>query len=494
MSEKLPPRANLEHLKNQAKALLRAGREGDPEAAARFQSLGAADAPRLADAQRLIAQQYGFATWAELKAHVESAPAVDPLEGAKRALHEDDPEGLRRLLAEHPELRAMVNAPVCAFDSPPIVQARSRPMLDVLLEAGADINARSRWWAGSFGILDVAEPELAAYAISRGAAVTVHAAARLGMMDRLRELLAGDPALVHARGGDGQMPLHFASTVEVADYLLDAGADIDARDIDHEATAAQWMVKDRREVAQHLVRRGCHTDILLAAAVGDEELVENHLAADPQSIRTSVSERWFPKKDPRAGGHIYIWTLGLNRMAHQVARNFGHHDVYRLLMKHSPPGLALAQACAAGDEQAARELLAADPALWKTLADVDRRQIVDTAQDNNTAGVRLMLSLGWPVGARGQHGGTALHWSAWHGNAQIVEELLRHGAALEDAENDFHATPLGWATHGSEHGWHRKTGDYAHTADILCHAGAKLPDRLSGTDAVKAVLAEYQRR
>src|SRR5688500_12893101 len=118
MSEKLPPRANLEHLKNQAKALLRAAREDDPEAAARFRSLGAGAAPQLADAQRLVARQYGFSTWAELKAHVESAAAAaDPLEVAKQALHGDDAEGLRRVLKEHRELGAMVNAPVCGFDS-----------------------------------------------------------------------------------------------------------------------------------------------------------------------------------------------------------------------------------------------------------------------------------------------------------------------------------------------------------------------------------------
>jgi len=29
-----------------------------------------------------------------------------------------------------------------------ITRVRSREMLDVLLEAGADINAKSRWWAG----------------------------------------------------------------------------------------------------------------------------------------------------------------------------------------------------------------------------------------------------------------------------------------------------------------------------------------------------------
>ena len=79
-------------------------------------------------------------------------------------------------------------------------------MIDVLLAAGADVNARSQWWAGGFGLLHTADPELAAYAIERGAVVDVHAAARLGRLDRLRELIEGDPRRVHARGGDGQTP------------------------------------------------------------------------------------------------------------------------------------------------------------------------------------------------------------------------------------------------------------------------------------------------
>ena len=54
------------------------------------------------------------------------------------------------------------------------------------------------------------------YAIERGAVVDVHAAARLGLVERLRQLISGTPALVHERGGDGQTPLHFASTVEIA--------------------------------------------------------------------------------------------------------------------------------------------------------------------------------------------------------------------------------------------------------------------------------------
>ena len=196
----------------------------------------------------------------------------DPIELLKQAFAEHDAVLFRRLLERHPEIKAKINEPVAAFDAPLITRVRSREMLDVLLEAGADINAKSRWWAGGFGLLHGAEPELATYAIQRGAVVDAHAAARLGLIDRLRELISTNPSLVHAPGGDGQTPLHFASTVEVAQYLLDHGADIDARDVDHESTPAQYMIRDRQAVLRYLVQRGCKTDILMAAALGDADL------------------------------------------------------------------------------------------------------------------------------------------------------------------------------------------------------------------------------
>jgi hypothetical protein len=88
---------------------------------------------------------------------------------AHDAIHLDDAPALRRLLDEYPTLKARINDPVGVFDSPAITRVRSRDMLDVLLNAGADINARSQWWAGGFGLLDSAPSELAAYAIERGA-------------------------------------------------------------------------------------------------------------------------------------------------------------------------------------------------------------------------------------------------------------------------------------------------------------------------------------
>ena len=180
------------------------------------------------------------------------------IEHLKRAWTQNDATSFKQLLAQHPELKKKINEPVAAFDSPLIVQARSREMLDVLLDVGADINARSRWWAGGFGLLDSASPELAAYAIERGAIVDAHSASRLGLLGRLQEILSARPELVNARGGDGQTPLHFASTVAVAEYLLDHGAVIDMPDVDHESTPAQYMVRVRQEVLRYLIQRRGH--------------------------------------------------------------------------------------------------------------------------------------------------------------------------------------------------------------------------------------------
>lgn len=409
----------------------------------------------------------------------------------------DDVERARELLARHAELRAVLNqpAPELPFGAVPLLpvaQAGRRAMVDVFLEAGADINARSDWWAGGFGVLDSCPPDMAAFLIERGAVVDAHAAARLGMPDRLRELIAADPTLVHARGGDGQTPLHFAANVEIARLLLDHGADMDALDVDHESTPAQWMVRDRQEVARFLVGRGCRTDLLLAVALGDIERVSAFLDADPASIRTCVKDHWFPKRDPRAAGTIYVWTLGANRSAHAIAREFGHAAILELLMERSPAPLRLAVAFEIGDETMVRSLLAADPDLVRSLTDEDRPGLCDAAELNRPDSVRLMLEAGWPVDVRGRHGGTPLHWAAWHGNVGMVGEILRRDPPLELSDRDFHATPLGWAIHASVHGWHPDRGDYAGTVEALLRAGAKAPEHNDdGSDAVRAALARH---
>ena len=401
---------------------------------------------------------------------------MDPFDSVKQAILADDAAALRQLFADHPEVKARVDEPSFAFDSPAIVIAASRgkrEMVDVLLEAGANINARSTWWAGSFGVLDHDNHDIAPYLIERGAIVDAHAAARHRMMDKLHELIDRDAALVHARGGDGQTPLHVASSIEVAEFLLDRGADIDARDVDHESTPAQYLVRSHPEIVRFLIARGCTTDVLMAAAVGDIDLVRRHLDEAPESIHTRVNAKYFPMRNLHAGGTIYIWTLGNNRSPHQVARHFGHGDVLKLLLERTPEDLRLVQACLTGDSVYVNAMLSEDRERVHRLAQANPGYVSEAAEDNDSTAVRLMLECGWPVEGDGKQ--TPLHWACWNGNAEMAREILRFHPPLEIKDGRFHATPLGWAIHGSEHNGSSKRGDYASTVQALVDAGARRP-------------------
>ncbi len=163
--------------------------------------------------------------------------------------------------------------------------------------------------------------------------------------------------------------------------------------------------------------------------------------------------------------------LGANRTAHAVARDFGHEDVFQLLMERTPHELKLALACELGDEAAFREMMALKP----RIAEVDYRKLPDAAQNNNTNAVRLMLQAGWPVDARGQHGATALHWAAFHGNAEMARVILQSDPSLEMKSLRIRGTAPGWGVYGSGNGWHRETGDYVGAIEALLDAGAKAP-------------------
>ena len=420
-----------------------------------------------------------------------------PREALSAAVRSSDAAQVAQVLDRFPRLRDILDealVPDHAFGATPLLAAVSqgnREMVDVLLRAGADIDARSHWWAGSFGVLDAGN-DLAAFLIERGATVDINAAARLGMLDRVRALLAANPDAVHARGGDGQTPLHVAATVAIAELLVDHGADIDARDVDHESTPAMYAVRDRQDVARMLVARGARTDILLAAALGDLPRVRQHLDADPDSVWTSVSDEWFPKINPRSGGVIYNWTLGGDKTAHLVARDFGHAQVFELLMERSSPGLQLIVLAEIGDEDRFRSTLAAHPDAVASLDDRGVSRLPSAARSEKRLAVQLMAAGGWPIDARGRHGGTALHWAAWHGHAAMVGDLLGYGASTSIVDHDHGGTPLDWAIHGSVNGWRCRTGDYAATVDALLRAGAAPPADVDGSDAVRAVLLKHR--
>jgi Lon protease-like protein len=82
MKKELPARPSLEHLKSQAKDLLDAHQKGDAEALARVRDAlpaarGKGDfALKLHDAQSVVAREYGFPSWNELREHVLRTPEI----------------------------------------------------------------------------------------------------------------------------------------------------------------------------------------------------------------------------------------------------------------------------------------------------------------------------------------------------------------------------------------------------------------------------------
>ncbi len=378
---------------------------------------------------------------------------------------------VRQLLASA-HVQVLVNAPMFAFGQRPAhVAAKDAGMLEVLLAAGADVNLRSEWENGPYTVLDNANEDTAHFLIARGATLTANVAARLGWFDELQRMIAAHPALVNARGGDGQQPLHEAKTVAIADYLLNHGGDIDARCIDHKSTPAQYALVDRPDVCRRLLERGAMPDIYMAACLGDRALATRILDADPAAVAARINQPGYPPVPPM---HIYCWTLGFGMSPHDVALKFGHPDVGELLEARSPASVRFLNAVIAGDEPAARAFVDADASLLSSLTPEVHGHLAQAIFHGRDRAAALMLRLGFDETAPGVDGGTALHAACWAGNVRMVEILLERGRVNVDARDPTHlSTPLGWAAFGSVH--RRAPGaDYVAVVDRLVAAGADI--------------------
>ena len=495
----LPANPDLEKQRKLAKALARDFWRGEAEAVARVAALHpkppAADKFALSDAQLVIARGYGFASWAKLKHKIDGF-TKSPVELFVAAVKAGDVDGVRDLLAAHPDIAARINEPLFDFKQMAVHAAhRNLTMLDLLLAHGADINAKSTWEKGGFGILENVIPEQAAPLIARGAEVDIWAASHLGMADRVKDLIDANPALVNAKGGDGKRPLHYARTTEIAELLLERGAEIDALDDDHSSTPVQHLIGDNAEVCRFLVTRGAKTDLLLVTALGDPHFVRRHLDEDPASIGMRVSQGWFPMIDTAPnGGHIYQWTLGFHVSAFDIARKRGHKEVLDLLLSRAPPIDRVMHALWSGDGDAADAVLATDPASIERAPPEVLRQVADAARNNNTAAVKAMLARGFPVTAVSQHGATTLHWAAFHGNPEMLADVLRCGPPLELRDRDFNVTPMGWVIHGALGHWRGiSTARHDVCARLLLDAGGQVDETAlpTGHDGVDQVLRAH---
>jgi ankyrin repeat protein len=495
----LPPNPNLDMQRKLAKALARDYWRANPEAVERVQALHpkppAPENFTLADAQLVIARGYGFTGWPQLKRKIDSL-TKSALELFKTAVEAGDVAQVRQLLESDRDLVAQINEPIFGFQSPAVHVARSNlALLDLLLAHGADLNARTRWEKGGFGLLDQVTPEQAAPLIARGARIDVWAAAHLGMFTELKELITNEPTLVHAKGGDGKRPLHFARTIEIARFLLDHGAEIDALDDDHDSTPAQHLIGDHPDVAAFLVANGARSDLLLATALGDLALMRRHLDSAPGAIGMRVDQDWFPMIDTAPnGGHIYQWTLGFHVSAFDIARRHGHTAVLNFLLDRARPLDRLLDALWCGDEARCDAMLAAEPQLVARAPESVLRQVAHAARNNNTVAVRAMLRGGFPVTARAQHGGTPLHWACFHGNPDMIADVLRYDPPLHALDNDFKDPPMGWLVFGALHCWRgMSTAKHAACAPLLLNCGVEVREAWlpTGNDALDQVLRTH---
>ena len=498
----LPARPDLDQQRKLAKELLRAFRTGDQEAVARVRAELPDKSPvSLTDAQFVLAREYGFASWRELKDEIDkrTADRRPPLEQFKRALHFGDARTVRSLLERHEEIRASLNKPVFGFDAPVLVTIGNKhvDVIDVLLEFGADPNRKSSWWAGGFHPLHGARGAAAERLVAAGAVPDACGAANMDRPDLLSAMLAEDPSRVHERGGDGQTPLHFARSRAVVDLLLASGADIDARDVDHRATAAEWMVGERSELAAYLVERGAAADIFLVAALGLTRRAQVMLEADPALLRLRTSQGDYAEKPP-SSFHIYQWTIGADLSPLHVAAKFGRDETLRAMERFASPDERLLLACHQGAGATARAIIADHPGVVERVRQTNGRALADEAWAANAPAVELLLELGFdpsvPHGADTK-GGTALHCASFEGAVECVAAILRYpaGRALVTVKDGtYGGTPIHWCRHGSFNSGHPRA-DHAEVARLLIAAGSPIDEGMAdmeASDAFQAVILD----
>jgi Ankyrin repeats (3 copies) len=195
----LPARPSLDSLRKQAKRLARDAAAGNGEAIARVNAqLPQAKLPLSnRDAQLVVAREYGFAGWSALTAEVEKR-AGNPLDWAasqaKVAIHNEQYEQLRGLLAEYPALVSWRDGDQRLLDSttsyamdcsdPERERTYTRPVAaEMLIDAGATVE-RKTWM----------------HVIRTGASGMLRLLARKNAIPRTLPVLAalGDDAAVRA--------------------------------------------------------------------------------------------------------------------------------------------------------------------------------------------------------------------------------------------------------------------------------------------------------
>jgi ankyrin repeat protein len=417
----------------------------------------------------------------------------------ERKMEADDLAGVRELLGQALGGLPGLLSNACSSPTQFLAAFRSVNMADLFLQHGLSVSMVSEWWGSGFWLNKVS-PVVAEHLVERGALLTPHAAAGLGLVGRLRALLDQRPELIHSKGGDGGTPLHFSRNLEIAQLLVERGAELDARDDDHDSTPAQWRIGDVPGVTRFLLTQGARPDVFMASGLGDLELARKLVRDAPvcTTYRIGNNQGPFPGVGFQGrGGTIYQWTLGFNQSPQEVAHRRQHLEIYDFLMSHTPPRQQLLVACALANRRLAEEIVARSPLLLTKLDDEDRSLLAKCCWETNLnrEAVRLMLDLGFQVDApEFNHGYRPLHNAAWCGDPELVALLIERGHPLDQRDPRYHSTPLGFALHSCLVAKRHPDGDFPRVVQLLLEAGTPLEESQypSGDVAIDAVMQTYQ--
>jgi ankyrin repeat protein len=278
--------------------------------------------------------------------------------------------------------------------------------------------------------------------------------ARRGDMARLRNLIEHEPALLNKRGPFNRTFLWEAARagqLEAIEYLLAAGSQVNATGAYNNESMVQLTpfcvahYYRRNQVADLLWQHGSTLDIFRAAFMGDADLVQRFLAADPALLTAEDPEdaTYFMPLLAFAvvGGHVALCDQLIHQGApvrpysalliHLAARSTGM-DLLNLLGSRG----ALFSAVGAGIFASVTRL---DTLEYLIRAGVSVDGLSDDAQpplahvaraDKGTRPdkLRLLLDHGADVNAAGRDGRTALHYAAAAGRTEAVQLLLDRGA------------------------------------------------------------------
>jgi ankyrin repeat protein/GNAT superfamily N-acetyltransferase len=387
-------RVDLARARREAKALLRAARNGDEAALARVGT----PTPQLSDAQLAVARELGARSWPALVRRAEAQAAAR--EAFESALVLGDAARVSAALADDPGLAIRA------------IGARRRwaPLLYVtyseflggertdgllacarrLLDAGAGPNAA--WEDGEYERMSA-----------------LHGAAGLAHEPRMTALLleaGADP-------DDGRSLRAAAGAEDPAclELLLDAGATL------HRAMAlAHAARRGSLRTARLLLERGPErwserTNALVWAARGEAPAEMLHLLA-------------------QHGADLEASFDGSGRTAYGLAVRNGRRDLAEVLVslgaqRRVEPLDELVGACLAGDRVGAEMLAARHPQAARLLGTSEVDVLARAASRGQRAAVEIFLDLGVPVDARGPAGETALQATS---DAQLAALLLARGA------------------------------------------------------------------